>query len=320
MADRILLAFDGSEDSCRAAAWAGAVAAARGGAEVDIVHALTLPAIPVGGWEIPVGELLDRHEREMRALAERERVALEAAGVPAALFLRRWLPVDTLLEHAAERRVDLIVLGPHGHGLRRLRIGSISAAVAYAAAVPVVVVRGEPVAAPPGRVVVAMDGSPASDAAAAAVAHWFPAAQVTAMAERYRAMYGDIAVPASEVMPGAPEAVEAVRARGGRVIVVTAKSQRHAEATVEHLGLPVDEVVGGLFAAGKAVALREHGVGVYVGDHIADVDAARAAEAHSVAVATGPFDAAALRAHGADVVLDDLVAFPGWLGRHRPAA
>lgn len=180
MADRILLAFDGSEDSCRAAAWAGAVAAARGGAEVDIVHALTLPAIPVGGWEIPVGELLDRHEREMRALAERERVALEAAGVPAALFLRRWLPVDTLLEHAAERRVDLIVLGPHGHGLRRLRIGSTSAAVAYAAAVPVVVVRGEPVAAPPGRVVVAMDGSPASDAAAAAVAHWFPAAQVTA--------------------------------------------------------------------------------------------------------------------------------------------
>jgi phosphoglycolate phosphatase len=152
------------------------------------------------------------------------------------------------------------------------------------------------------------------------LAHWFPAAQVTAMAERYRAMYGDIAVPASEVMPGAPEAVEAVRARGGRVIVVTAKSQRHAEATVEHLGLPVDEVVGGLFAAGKAVALREHGVGVYVGDHIADVDAARAAEAHSVAVATGPFDAAALRAHGADVVLDDLVAFPGWLGRHRPAA
>ncbi|SEG92402.1 phosphoglycolate phosphatase [Thermomonospora echinospora] len=150
--------------------------------------------------------------------------------------------------------------------------------------------------------------------------YWFPAERITAVAARYRAMYGDIAVPATTAMPGAPEAVEAVRARGGRVVVVTAKSERLAEATVERLGLPVDEVVGGLYGTGKAVALREHGVGVYVGDHTADVDAARAAGAYSVAVATGPFDAAALRAYGADVVLDDLAAFPGWLGRHRPAA
>lgn len=180
MTDRLLLGFDGSEDSCRAAAWAGAVAAARGGVEIDLVHAVSLPPIPVGAWDRPVGELLDGHEREMRRLAERELAALEAAGVPTRIFLRRWLPVDTLLEHAAERPPGLIVLGPHGHGLRRFRIGSISAAVARAAAAPVVVVRGETAIAPPTRVVVALDGSAASEAAAVAVARWFPAARVTA--------------------------------------------------------------------------------------------------------------------------------------------
>ena len=179
MTDRLLLAFDGSEDSRRAAAWAGAVAASRGGVEIDLVHAVTLPAIPVGAWEIPVGELLDRHERQMRELAERERQALEGLGVPTTLFLRRWLPAETLLEHAAEREPGLIVVGPHGHGLRRFRIGSTSAAVARAATAPVAVVRGEVFAAPPERLVVALDGSPASDAAAAAVARWFPAARVT---------------------------------------------------------------------------------------------------------------------------------------------
>lgn len=181
MTDRLLLAFDASDDSRRAAAWAGAVAAARGGVEIDLVHALTLPAIPLGGWEVPVGELLDRHERAMRDAADRELEALAAAGVPATLFLRRWLPVETLLEHAADRRPGLIVVGPHGHGRRRFRIGSTSSAVARAALTPVVVVRGESPVAPPSRVLVGFDGSPASVAATAAAARWFPAARITAV-------------------------------------------------------------------------------------------------------------------------------------------
>jgi nucleotide-binding universal stress UspA family protein len=180
MTDRLLLAFDGSDDSRRAAAWARAVAAARGDVEVELVHALTLPPIPVGGWEIPVGDLLDRHESRMRLLADGELAELDAAGVAATVFVRRWLAVDTLLERAAETGAGLIVLGPHGQGPRRLSIGSTSSAVARAATVPVVVVRGDAAAAPPRRVVVGFDGSPAAEAAAAAVARWFPAARVLA--------------------------------------------------------------------------------------------------------------------------------------------
>jgi nucleotide-binding universal stress UspA family protein len=180
MTERLLLAFDGSDDSRRAAAWAGALAAARGGVEIDLVHALTLPAIPLGGWEIPVGELLDRHEREMRDVVETERVALEAAGVPARVFVRRWLPVETLLEHAAERQVGLLVVGTHGQGFHRFRIGSTSAGVVRAASAPVAVVRGEHPVSPPTRVILGLDGSPAGAAAAAAAARWFPAARITA--------------------------------------------------------------------------------------------------------------------------------------------
>ncbi|MFB4312091.1 HAD family hydrolase [Actinomadura sp. GTD37] len=146
------------------------------------------------------------------------------------------------------------------------------------------------------------------------LAYWFPADEVPAMASRYRAVYADIAVPATVLMPGAAAALDAVRARGGRVVVVSGKNQADTERTVRFLGLRPDAVVGGLFGADKGAALREHGAGAYIGDHTGDVDAARAASAVAVAVATGPFDSAALAAYGADVVLPDLLAFPQWLG------
>jgi phosphoglycolate phosphatase len=145
------------------------------------------------------------------------------------------------------------------------------------------------------------------------LANWFPAGQVPGMAGRYRELYPEIAVPATLPMAGAGAAVAAVRAQGGRTVVVTAKNQRDAERTVRFLGLPVDHVVGSLWAAEKGRALREHGATAYVGDHVGDIEAARAAAALSVGVATGPFDGAALREYGADIVLSDLHAFPDWL-------
>lgn len=147
----------------------------------------------------------------------------------------------------------------------------------------------------------------------AELAQWFPAAEVPAMAARYREMYAGIAVPATVSMPGAAEAIDAVHARGGRVMVVTAKNQRDAERTISFLGLPVDHVSGALWASAKGTALRERGARIYVGDHTGDVDAARAASAISVGVATGPFNEVTLREYGADIVVPDLLAFPGLL-------
>ncbi|WDG29610.1 HAD hydrolase-like protein [Streptomyces sp. CA-278952] len=145
------------------------------------------------------------------------------------------------------------------------------------------------------------------------LAHWFPADGVSAAADRYRELYPDHAIAPSTALAGARESVAAVQALGGRAIVVTAKFATHAKLHLAHLGIEPDTVAGWLWAEAKGEALREHGAQVYVGDHTGDVRGARAAGALSVAVTTGPCDAAELRTAGADVVLEDLTGFPAWL-------
>ncbi|MFB7504305.1 HAD family hydrolase [Streptomyces broussonetiae] len=150
--------------------------------------------------------------------------------------------------------------------------------------------------------------------------NWYPEEQIPAMADLYREMYPTIAIAATPAMAGAREAMAAVRAAGGRTMVVTAKYEPNAKLHLAHLGIEPDVVVGDLWAEQKAQALREYGATVYVGDHVGDVRGARTAGALSVAVATGPCPADELRAAGAGVVLDDLQAFPGWLAGYRSAA
>jgi phosphoglycolate phosphatase-like HAD superfamily hydrolase len=144
------------------------------------------------------------------------------------------------------------------------------------------------------------------------LARWFPEPDVARAAERYRELFVPLAVPLTAALPGAAGAVRAVRASGAKAVVVTAKMHALAVASLAHVGIEVDAVVGWRHGTGKAEALREHAATVYVGDHVADVDGARAAGAVSVAVASGPCSAAELAAYGADVVLADLTAFPPW--------
>lgn len=146
--------------------------------------------------------------------------------------------------------------------------------------------------------------------------HWFPEDKIQEMGDRYREIYPTYAIAPALAMPGAREAVAAVREHGGRAIVVTAKHEPNAKLHLAHLGIEADAVIGWLWAEAKAEALREHDAAVYVGDHTGDVRGARTAGALSVAVPTGPCDAAELRAAGADVVLTDLTEFPAWLASY----
>lgn len=148
------------------------------------------------------------------------------------------------------------------------------------------------------------------------LANWFPAAEVAAVADRYREIYPTHAIVPTLAMPGARESVAAIRERGGRTMVVTAKYEPNAKLHLAHLGIEPDVIVGGLWAEAKAQALREHGAGVYVGDHTGDVRGARVAGALSVGVTTGPCDADELRSAGADVVLASLTEFPAWLATY----
>ncbi|WP_119294874.1 HAD hydrolase-like protein [Streptomyces sp. YIM 130001] len=149
------------------------------------------------------------------------------------------------------------------------------------------------------------------------LAHWFPDDRIREAGDRYREIYPAHAIAPTLAMPGARAAVRAVQEAGGKAIVVTAKHEPNAKLHLEHLGIEPDAVIGWLWAEAKAEALREHGATVYVGDHVGDVRGARTANALSVAVPTGPCDAAELRAAGADVVLTDLNEFPAWLADYR---
>jgi len=144
------------------------------------------------------------------------------------------------------------------------------------------------------------------------LAHWLPAEAIMDAVVLYREIYPEVGVPVHTTMAGAHEAIEAVRAAGGRVIVVTGKNQRDATSTVRRLGLDVDEVAGSVFGAAKGVALTRFGAAAYVGDHVLDIEAARAGGAVSVTVATGPYTARELRDHGTDVALGDLTEFAAW--------
>lgn len=150
------------------------------------------------------------------------------------------------------------------------------------------------------------------------LAHWFPDEEIPRAAERYRELYPRYAIEPSPAMPGAREAVAAVREAGGRAVVVTAKHEPNAGLHLAHLGIEPDAVAGWLWAEAKAEALRDFGASLYVGDHTGDVRGARTAAALSVAVPTGPCGADELRAAGADVVLDGgLADFPAWFAAYR---
>ena len=95
------------------------------------------------------------------------------------------------------------------------------------------------------------------------LAEWFPEDRIAEMAERYREIYPAYAIAPTRPLPGAHEAIAAVREMGGRAIVVTAKHEPNAKLHLTHLGIEADEVIGWLWAEAKGEALREReGLGV----------------------------------------------------------
>ena len=150
----------------------------------------------------------------------------------------------------------------------------------------------------------------------AAMARFLPAHLAEDGVRIYRALYPTMGVSATTLLPGAVEAVAAVHAHGGRVVVVSAKIQSAVEAVLEHVGLDADEAIGDLYAEAKGDALRAQGAVAHVGDHPADMIGAATAGVLGVGVMTGWHDATVLRAAGADHVLADLRDFPHWLDEY----
>jgi phosphoglycolate phosphatase-like HAD superfamily hydrolase len=142
------------------------------------------------------------------------------------------------------------------------------------------------------------------------LAYWFPPGEIAEAVRVYRAHYLRLAGPLTSRLPGAAEALAAVRAAGAPAVVITAKYELTARLSLEGVGLSADELFADAHGPEKGAILKAIGAAVYVGDTPADMAAAAAAGAHAVGVATGSFTAADLRAAGAADVLSSLADFP----------
>lgn len=163
-AGRVVVGYDGSDSSTRAAQWAAEEARARGRG-LTLVHAI-LPPVTTGGLGMglpPSLDLIDQMEQHAK-----DQMAAFAATLPdvdVRSVASIGSPSAVMLE--ASEAADLVVVGSRGRGgFSGLLLGSVGAQVAAHAACPVAVIRAM---APEGArtVVVGIDGSPAAEAALA---------------------------------------------------------------------------------------------------------------------------------------------------------
>ncbi|MBL0217925.1 MAG: universal stress protein [Myxococcales bacterium] len=143
----ILVPHDFSSSANHAAALARDEAKLHGGALL-LLHIVDLPRqfspdaaiVPTEtGAPISVKDYaVNAAEAHLQDLAER----LGKDGVKATTFIRIGNPVDEINRFAEENKVDLIVMGTHGHtGIRAWIAGSVTEKVVRSAKVPVLTVR-----------------------------------------------------------------------------------------------------------------------------------------------------------------------------------
>jgi phosphoglycolate phosphatase len=144
------------------------------------------------------------------------------------------------------------------------------------------------------------------------LAYWFPPEGIAEAAGCYRRHYVRLAADMTPALPGARDALAAVRAAGERAVIITAKHPVSVGPSLRAAGLTADELFTHVHGKEKAEVLRSIRAAVYVGDTPPDIAAGIAAGVRAIGVETGSFTAADLRRAGAEVVLETLEAFPSW--------
>ena len=172
---RVVVGIDGSLGSREALVHA-LIAAARRGADLDVVSSYAIELYYVGGAPLAVPDVAavrdDQRERA-RAVIDEVRAEIPVSGVPGiqdvgiTLFVPEGPAARSLVERS--EGAALLVVGSRGRGaMRSALLGSVALHCVTHAACPVVVVHPAPVMRQPPLVVVGIDGSEDSRAALAA--------------------------------------------------------------------------------------------------------------------------------------------------------
>ncbi|HUO42750.1 MAG TPA: universal stress protein [Methylomirabilota bacterium] len=145
----ILVPVDGSENSDRAVRIATAVAK-KYPARLFILHVVPMPVyLYTGemGEQMPspfIGEYMEVEEREAGRIVNGGVLLAKSHGVKATGKIVKYAPsvVEAIVSYAAERKVDLIVIGTRGlSGFKKLLLGSVTSGIVSHAHCEVLVVR-----------------------------------------------------------------------------------------------------------------------------------------------------------------------------------
>jgi len=161
--ERIVVGIDGSALSKAALRWALAEATRRAAA-VDVIHVWSYPAVamtPYAATAVPVVSPEDLESAAERVVTDAMAEVHDAVGdVVVTSTTERGHPAEVLVSKA--KGATMLVVGSHGHGgFAGMLLGSTSNQLLHHACVPVVVVNSTATMAD-GRIVVGVDGSPAS--------------------------------------------------------------------------------------------------------------------------------------------------------------
>lgn len=111
----------------------------------------------------------DQLEEEYTDIAERTCAELSELDTPVTQAVRTGVPHSAILEYAADREIDLVVMGTHGRtGVERYLLGSVTEKVVRLSDVPVLTVSPTDdgtITAPYEEILVPTDGSPGAEAA-----------------------------------------------------------------------------------------------------------------------------------------------------------
>jgi nucleotide-binding universal stress UspA family protein len=146
---RILLPTDFSEAADQALAAATLILLGSGDAEILLVHTYHIAptVVPLGGFGNGAPPMLVKNAHQLaEAAAEPSAAALRERGFHVEVVVERGDPAEVVTELAADRNIDVIVMGTRGHSKwRQLLLGSTAERIVEHAPCPVLTVhRREP--------------------------------------------------------------------------------------------------------------------------------------------------------------------------------